>query len=57
MYASIFVAAKRTGFRFELIVHKTPALHSDSVQQSLYFDSKVDAKREAKKMNLTPWNY
>ena len=57
MYASIYVAAKRTGFKFELIVHATPALHSDSVEQHFYFDSKVEAKREAKRMNLTPWNY
>ena len=57
MYASIFVAPKRTGFRFELIIHKEPFHAALSAHTSLYFGSKVEAKREAKRMNLTPWNY
>lgn len=57
MYASIFNASKNTGFKFELVVHAQPGISGESVQAQHYFNSKVDAKRFAKSLNLIAWNY
>jgi hypothetical protein len=57
MYASIFNARKTTGFKFELVVHALPSISGESVQAQHYFNSKADAKRFAKSLNLIAWNY
>ncbi len=57
MYASIFNAAKKTGFKFELVLHHTPALNGESVAMQMYFPNKVTAKQAAKAANATPYNY
>jgi hypothetical protein len=57
MFASIFTAAKRTGFKFELVIHAEPSLSGESVQAQHYFNSKVDAKRFAKEAGLIAYNY
>ena len=51
MYASIYKA--RTGHT--LIIHATPAISGDVTE--LVFASKAEAKAEAKRRGLTPWNY
>lgn len=57
MFASIFTAAKRTGFKFELVIHSEPGINGESVQAQHYFNSKADAKRFAKEMGAQAWNY
>jgi hypothetical protein len=57
MFASIFTAPKRSGFKWQLLIHSAPSLHSDSVEQTLYFDSKVTAKATAKKLGCKAYNY
>jgi hypothetical protein len=57
MFASIFSAPKRTGFKFELVIHNQPGLTGESVQAQHYFNSKADAKRFAKSLNCKAYNY
>lgn len=57
MFASIFTAAKRTGFKFELVIHNQPGLTGESVQSQHYFNSKVDAKRLAASLGCKAYNY
>jgi hypothetical protein len=57
MYASIFTAAKRTGAKFELVIHATPALNGESVVAQYYFATRADAKRAALAIGAKPWNY
>jgi hypothetical protein len=57
MYASIFTAAKRTGYKFELVIHSAPSISGDSVIAQFYFLSKVDAKRQAAAIGAKAWNY
>jgi hypothetical protein len=57
MYASIFTAAKSTGYKFELVIHSTPALNGESVQAQTYYHTKPEAKAAAKAANATPHNY
>ena len=52
MYASIFNAPAK---RFILIMHTAPAITSEVLQ--LTFNSKAEAKAEAKRKNLKAWNY
>jgi len=52
MYASIFNAPAK---RFTLVMHTTPAITSEVMQ--LTFNSKAEAKAEAKKRGLKAWNY
>jgi len=57
MYASIFTAPKRTGFRFVLLVHTEPGIGGLSEKAQHYFNSKVEAKRFAKQAGLIAYNY
>lgn len=57
MFASIFTAAKRTGFKFELVIHSEPGISGASVQSQHYFNSKADAKRAAKELGAKAYNY
>lgn len=57
MFASIFTAAKRTGFKFELVLHDQPGLSGESVQAQHYFSSKADAKRFAASLGCKAYNY
>ena len=57
MFASIFTAAKRTGFKFELVIHSEPGINGESVQAQHYFNSKAEAKRFAKDAGLIAYNY
>jgi hypothetical protein len=52
IYASIFNAPAK---RFILVMHTTPAITSEVMQ--LTFNSKAEAKAEAKKRGLKAWNY
>ena len=52
MYASIFNA---TGKRFTLIMHSDASITSEVMQ--LTFNSKAEAKAEAKRRGLKAWNY
>jgi len=52
MYASIFNAR---GKRFVLIMHSTACITSEVMQ--LTFNSKAEAKAEAKRRGLKAWNY
>lgn len=52
MYASIFNAP---GKRFQLVMHSTPAITSEVI--ALMFNSKAEAKAEAKRRGLKAWNY
>jgi hypothetical protein len=52
MLASIFNAPAK---RFILIIHSQPCITSEIMQ--LTFNSKAEAKAEAKKRNLKAWNY
>lgn len=52
MYASIFNAPAK---RFILIMHRAPCITSEVMQ--LTFNSKAEAKAEAKKRGLKAWNY
>ena len=52
MYSSIFNAPAK---RFILIVHSEPCITSEVMQ--LTFNSKKEAKAEAKKRGLKAWNY
>lgn len=52
MYASIFNAPAK---RFVLIMHSEPSITSEVMQ--LTFNSKAEAKSEAKKRGLKAWNY
>jgi hypothetical protein len=57
MFASIFTAAKRTGFKFELVLHSQPSISGESVQAQHYFNSKADAKRFALSLGCKAYNY
>jgi hypothetical protein len=57
MYASIFTASKKTGYKFELVIHNAPSISGDSVIAQFYFLSKVDAKRQAAAIGAKAWNY
>lgn len=57
LYASIFNAAKSTGFKHELILHRTPAISGDSAVMQMYFATKSQAKAAAKAVNAKPYNY
>jgi hypothetical protein len=57
MFASIFTAAKRTGFKFELVIHDQPGLNGESVQAQHYFHTKLHAKRFAAALGCKAWNY
>jgi hypothetical protein len=57
MFASIFTAAKRTGYKFELVIHSEPGISGASVQAQHYFNSKTDAKRAAKELGAKAYNY
>lgn len=57
MFASIFTAAKRTGYKFELVLHHAPGLSGDSVAAQLYFNTKAEAKRAALAANAKAYNY
>ncbi len=52
MYASIFNAP---GKRFTLIMHSDASITSEVMQ--LTFNTKAEAKAEAKKRGLQAWNY
>lgn len=52
MYASIFNAPAK---RFILIMHRDASITSEVMQ--LTFDSKAEAKAEAKRRGLKAWNY
>lgn len=52
MLASIFNAKQK---RFVLIIHSEPCITTEIMQ--LTFNSKAEAKAEAKKRNLKAWNY
>jgi hypothetical protein len=52
MYASIFNA---TGKRFTLIMHAAPSITTEVMQ--LTFNTRAEAKAEAKKRGLKAWNY
>ena len=57
MYASIFTAAKRTGAKWELVIHNAPGLSGESVIAQYYFQSKPDAKRAALALGAKAYNY
>jgi hypothetical protein len=57
MFASIFTAAKRTGFKFELVLHSTGGLTGESVQAQHYFNTKTEAKRFAAALGCKAYNY
>jgi hypothetical protein len=57
MFSSIFTAAKRTGFKFELVLHSQPSIAGESVQAQHYFNSKADAKRFAASLGCKAYNY
>ena len=57
MFASIFTAAKRTGYKFILVIHTEPGIGSLSEKAEHYFNSKVEAKRFAKEAGLIAYNY
>ena len=57
MFASIFTAPKRTGYRFVLVVHTEPGIGGLSEKAQHYFNSKVEAKRFAKQAGLVSYNY
>jgi hypothetical protein len=52
MYASIFNAPAK---RFILIMHTQPSITTEVLQ--LTFNSKAEAKAEAKRRGLQAWNY
>ena len=52
MYASIFNAPSK---RFTLIVHVTPSITAAHLHAT--FNTKAEAKAEAKRMGLKAWNY
>ena len=52
MYASIFNAPAK---RFTLIMHSDASITSEVMQ--LTFNSKAEAKAEAKRRGLKAWNY
>lgn len=52
MYASIFNAP---GKRFALLIHETPSLTAALLHAS--YNTKAEAKAEAKRLNLKAWNY
>ena len=52
MYASIFNAPAK---RFILIMHAQPSITTEVLQ--LTFNSKAEAKAEAKRRGLQAWNY
>jgi hypothetical protein len=57
IYASIFTAAKRTGAKWELVIHQQPGISGDSVIGQYYFQSKPEAKRAALAIGAKAWNY
>ena len=57
MYASIFNAPKTTGFKFELVLHHTPAINGESVIVQMYYPTKPAAKQAAQMAQAKPWNY
>ena len=57
MFASIFKAAKNTGYKFELVIHNQPGLSGESVQAQHYFHTKSEAKAQAKALNCKAYNY
>jgi len=57
MFASIFKAAKNTGYKFELVIHNQPGLSGESVQSQHYFHTKSEAKAQAKVLNCKAYNY
>jgi hypothetical protein len=57
MFASLFTAAKRTGYKFVLVVHTEPGIGNLSEKAEHYFNSKVEAKRFAKDAGLIAYNY
>ena len=57
IFASIFTAAKRTGAKWELVIHQRPGISGDSVIGQYYFQSKPEAKRAALAMGAKAWNY
>ena len=57
MFASIFTAAKRTGYKFVLVIHTEPGIGSLSVKAEHHFHGKAEAKRFAKDAGLIAYNY
>lgn len=57
MYASIFTAAARTGYKFQLVLHSAPGLADSFVTTTDYFNTKAEAKKAAKAANAKAWNY
>ena len=57
MYASIFKAHRSAPTAWELVTHSRPDLQSDSIKSTQGFDSKAEAKAEAKALGLTAYNY
>ena len=57
MFSSIFTAAKRTGAKWELVIHTQPGISGDSIVAQYYFQSKPDAKRAALAIGAKAYNY
>lgn len=57
MYASIFKASHRAAAKWELVIHTRASLAGDSITDTYYYDSKADAKRQAKALAAQPYNY
>jgi len=57
MFAHIFKASAKTGFKFNLILSRSASICADQVISSTLYMSKVDAKRAAKEANAIAHNY
>ncbi len=57
MFAHIYKASTKTGFKFELILSISASICADQVVSKSLYMSKVDAKRAAKDANAIAHNY
>lgn len=57
LYSHIYKASAKTGFKFELVITDDPSPINENVIQSYFFNNKVEAKKQAKQLNATAWNY
>jgi hypothetical protein len=55
MFASLTVARKATGFKFEVIIHATPWIGSQVAQQ--FFMTRAEARAWVKAQGATPHNF
>ena len=56
LYAHIFNARKSTGKKYVLIISTGASIAHDVIKE-MYFDSKTVAKRHAKLIGATAYNY